>query len=115
MMSKPSRPGVPSGAGMNDLEEFSEFFRMKGVPFHLDNDPDAADGVCFLYICDAGLQFNSKGEFEGVFNYESGYFHERLPAEDLTRRTGSGHRVHDVSDPEIQDGLKPFCGKDEDL
>jgi len=31
------------------------------------------------------------------------------------RRTPGGHRIHDVSDPEIQDGLKPFCGKDEDL
>ena len=40
--------------------------------------------------------------------------------EDLTRRitvkrTAGGCRIHDVSDPEIQEGLQPFHGKDEDL
>ena len=66
----------------SDLEEFKAFFGMKGIPFTQyeapDDNPDKEmDG---LAICDAILKFNDDGEFIGVFNYESGYYHERIPA-----------------------------------
>lgn len=67
---------------MTDLEAFSEFFRMKGVPFneYAAPDDDSDKEMDGLAICDAILKFNDDGEFIGVFNYESGYFHERMPA-----------------------------------
>ena len=73
---------------MTDLEQFIEFFTMKGVPFSewpvpgaevFDDDDHEIDG---LGICDSIFKFNDEGEFKGVFNYENGAFAERVPAKE---------------------------------
>ncbi len=61
---------------MTDLEQFIEFFRMKGVPFEEDDVEPYG-----LVVNNAIFQFNDCSEFIGVFNSDTGFLAlPRLPA-----------------------------------
>ena len=72
---------------MTDLEEFTAFFKGKGVPSSfwpppsvaLDNEHDRE--LAGLGVCDAIFKFNDDGKFIGVYNYEMGAFIERIAPE----------------------------------
>ena len=64
---------------MTDLEHFIEFFTMKGVPFHLENDPDTADS--FVHVSSTDYQFDDDGKFIGTYTHES-LFAPRIPAKE---------------------------------
>lgn len=65
---------------MTDLEDFTAFFKSKGVPFDVDDDP-VENCICVIALAvhDAFFRFNKKGEFIGTYNFEMGISSERLP------------------------------------
>ena len=59
---------------MSDLEQFIEFFTMKGVPF--------AEFGNALVVMGVEYKFDGDGDFTGIYHDETGCFNERIPAKE---------------------------------
>ena len=66
---------------VTDFEAFAEFFKSKGVVFVESDDFDEPEKYPnVIRVGDQLFRFDHDDVFMGTYNYESGYFHERIPA-----------------------------------
>ncbi len=70
---------------MTDLEDFTAFFKSKGVEHYVHSGvvEGYEDGFTEIQLCSGLLMFDAQGKYDGMQDCDTGEWHERIPAPEV--------------------------------